>query len=88
MLYIGRKITVAVMNSIQKSPVKALNDATNMASAPALLSPSKRARTTSSLSDENNQTGQHPILRFAKMTEHATTPTRGSKLAAGYDLYR
>ncbi|KAK3101910.1 hypothetical protein FSP39_007271 [Pinctada imbricata] len=27
------------------------------------------------------------ILRFAKLTEHAFTPTRGSKLAAGYDLY-
>ena len=28
------------------------------------------------------------ILRFAKLTENAFTPTRGSKLAAGYDLYR
>ena len=28
------------------------------------------------------------LLRFAKLTEHAFTPTRGSKLAAGYDLYR
>ena len=28
------------------------------------------------------------VLRFAKLTEHAFTPTRGSKLAAGYDLYR
>jgi len=28
------------------------------------------------------------ILRFAKLTEHACSPTRGSKLAAGYDLYR
>ncbi|XP_069101796.1 deoxyuridine 5'-triphosphate nucleotidohydrolase, mitochondrial-like [Argopecten irradians] len=27
------------------------------------------------------------ILRFAKLTENAFTPTRGSKLAAGYDLY-
>ncbi|XP_033725494.1 deoxyuridine 5'-triphosphate nucleotidohydrolase, mitochondrial-like [Pecten maximus] len=27
------------------------------------------------------------VLRFAKMTEYAFTPTRGSKLAAGYDLY-
>jgi len=29
-----------------------------------------------------------PILRFAKLTEKALMPTRGSKLAAGYDLYR
>ncbi|XP_035671546.1 deoxyuridine 5'-triphosphate nucleotidohydrolase-like [Branchiostoma floridae] len=27
------------------------------------------------------------LLRFAKMTEHAFAPTRGSKQAAGYDLY-
>ncbi|XP_052786934.1 deoxyuridine 5'-triphosphate nucleotidohydrolase-like [Mya arenaria] len=26
-------------------------------------------------------------LRFAKLTQKALTPTRGSKLAAGYDLY-
>ena len=28
------------------------------------------------------------ILRFAKLTKNALSPTRGSKLAAGYDLYR
>jgi len=27
-------------------------------------------------------------LRFAKLTENALTPTRGSKLAAGFDLHR
>lgn len=27
------------------------------------------------------------FLRIAKLSEHAFTPTRGSKLAAGYDLY-
>jgi len=27
-------------------------------------------------------------LRFAKLTENASTPTRGSKLAAGFDLHR
>lgn len=27
------------------------------------------------------------VLRFAKLTSKAFTPTRGSKLAAGYDLY-
>merc|ERR1711970_1026265 len=27
------------------------------------------------------------MLRFAKMTENATAPTRGSPLSAGYDLY-
>jgi len=32
--------------------------------------------------------GESVMLRFAKLTEKALTPTRGSKLAAGYDLYR
>ena len=27
-------------------------------------------------------------LRFAKLTENAMTPTRGSNLAAGFDLHR
>ncbi|XP_037553027.1 deoxyuridine 5'-triphosphate nucleotidohydrolase, mitochondrial isoform X2 [Nematolebias whitei] len=31
--------------------------------------------------------GETPVLRFAKLSEHATTPTRGSTKAAGYDLY-
>ena len=28
------------------------------------------------------------VLKFAKLSENATTPTRGSSQAAGYDLYR
>merc|ERR1712071_107192 len=28
-----------------------------------------------------------PILKFAKLTPNATAPSRGSKFAAGYDLY-
>jgi len=28
-----------------------------------------------------------PTLRFAKLSEHAKAPTRGSSVAAGYDLY-
>lgn len=45
------------------------------------VSPSKRART------ETKPQEERPILRFAKLSEHATTPTRGSAKAAGYDLY-
>lgn len=45
------------------------------------VSPSKKART------ETNPAGERPVLRFAKLSEHATTPTRGSAKAAGYDLY-
>lgn len=46
------------------------------------LSPSKRARTETTAAEERS------VLRFAKISEHATTPTRGSARAAGYDLYR
>ncbi|CAJ1049368.1 deoxyuridine 5'-triphosphate nucleotidohydrolase%2C mitochondrial isoform X3 [Xyrichtys novacula] len=45
------------------------------------ISPSKRARTDTKPVEEK------PVLRFAKLSEHATTPTRGSAKAAGYDLY-
>ncbi|XP_069030074.1 deoxyuridine 5'-triphosphate nucleotidohydrolase, mitochondrial isoform X1 [Embiotoca jacksoni] len=44
-------------------------------------SPSKKARTGTTLPEER------PVLRFSKLSEHATTPTRGSAKAAGYDLY-
>ncbi|XP_065139915.1 deoxyuridine 5'-triphosphate nucleotidohydrolase, mitochondrial isoform X1 [Paramisgurnus dabryanus] len=43
------------------------------------VSPQKRCR--SHASEENM------VLKIAKLTENATTPTRGSNLAAGYDLY-
>lgn len=34
--------------------------------------------------DKNNEHGQ---LRVKRISEHAYLPTRGSKFAAGYDLY-
>ncbi|CAI5644946.1 unnamed protein product [Oreochromis niloticus] len=46
-----------------------------------LVSPSKRTRT------ETHPAEERPVLKFAKLSEHATTPTRGSAKAAGYDLY-
>lgn len=46
------------------------------------ISPSKRPRT------ETTAAEQRPVLKFAKLSEYATTPTRGSSKAAGYDLYR
>ncbi|XP_036420476.1 deoxyuridine 5'-triphosphate nucleotidohydrolase, mitochondrial isoform X1 [Colossoma macropomum] len=42
----------------------------------AAVSPAKRSRTENGF-----------VLKFAKLTENATTPTRGSSKAAGYDLY-
>ncbi|XP_028984657.1 deoxyuridine 5'-triphosphate nucleotidohydrolase, mitochondrial isoform X1 [Betta splendens] len=47
----------------------------------APVSPSKKPRT------ETNLTEERPVLRFARLSNHATTPTRGSSKAAGYDLY-
>ncbi|XP_078055974.1 deoxyuridine 5'-triphosphate nucleotidohydrolase, mitochondrial isoform X1 [Mustelus asterias] len=46
----------------------------NKASSPA-ASPAKRPRE------------EKPRLRFARLTENARSPSRGSKLAAGFDLY-
>lgn len=46
------------------------------------VSPSKRTRR------EEQPAEDRAVLRFAKLSEHATTPTRGSAKAAGYDLYR
>ncbi|XP_068131529.1 deoxyuridine 5'-triphosphate nucleotidohydrolase, mitochondrial isoform X2 [Hyperolius riggenbachi] len=48
--------------------------------APVPSSPAKRAK-------EEASERSKPLLRFAKLSEHASTPTRGSPLAAGYDLY-
>lgn len=53
----------------------------DVAAGGADVSPSKRART------ETAAEGR-PVLRFAKLSAHATTPTRGSVKAAGFDLYR
>ncbi|XP_012657280.1 deoxyuridine 5'-triphosphate nucleotidohydrolase, mitochondrial isoform X3 [Otolemur garnettii] len=47
-------------------------------SPPLVVSPSKRARTEEKGSIQ---------LRFARLSEHATAPSRGSARAAGYDLY-
>ncbi|KAF0043032.1 hypothetical protein F2P81_004369 [Scophthalmus maximus] len=69
---------------VSYSPVRCVSD--NMpvledtTDAPA-VSPSKRTRTDTRPAD------QRAVLRFAKLSEHARTPTRGSTKAAGYDLY-
>lgn len=49
---------------------------------PSAVSPSKKARIDQRASEVK------PVLKFAKLSENATTPTRGSTKAAGYDLYR
>uniref|UniRef100_A0A3P8V8R2 Deoxyuridine 5'-triphosphate nucleotidohydrolase n=1 Tax=Cynoglossus semilaevis TaxID=244447 RepID=A0A3P8V8R2_CYNSE len=47
----------------------------------ASVSPSKKAKLEAAAAEER------AVLRFAKLSEHATTPTRGSSNAAGFDLY-
>ncbi|TRY90185.1 hypothetical protein DNTS_033367 [Danionella cerebrum] len=48
----------------------------------AMDSPQKRLK-----SDEMNGHEHQMVLKFAKLTEKAKTPTRGSNRAAGFDLY-
>ncbi|XP_061739814.1 deoxyuridine 5'-triphosphate nucleotidohydrolase, mitochondrial isoform X1 [Nerophis ophidion] len=36
---------------------------------------------------KKSRTEERSLLRFAKLSEHATAPSRGSSKAAGYDLY-
>lgn len=47
------------------------------------VSPQKRCK-----SDAVNGHEEQKVLKFAKLTENATTPSRGSNRAAGFDLYR
>ena len=63
-----------------KSKMPTTEVASSMETGPT--TPSKKIRL------DTETTAQSPVLRFAKLTENAFTPTRGSKLAAGYDLYR
>uniref|UniRef100_H2ZPZ1 Deoxyuridine 5'-triphosphate nucleotidohydrolase n=1 Tax=Ciona savignyi TaxID=51511 RepID=H2ZPZ1_CIOSA len=36
---------------------------------------------------KKQKVAHNPVLKFAKLTANARSPTRGSALAAGYDLY-
>ncbi|XP_067941681.1 uncharacterized protein [Watersipora subatra] len=72
---------------MERSPVK-LSSTSNVEP----MSPHKRSkRTETSVEDKENLNINYddrtPVLRFAKLTEHAMAPTRGSKMSAGYDLY-
>uniref|UniRef100_A0A5F8GW72 Deoxyuridine 5'-triphosphate nucleotidohydrolase n=1 Tax=Monodelphis domestica TaxID=13616 RepID=A0A5F8GW72_MONDO len=48
---------------------------------PVAASPSKRSRPA------QQEEGTPVRLRFARLSEHATAPSKGSARAAGYDLY-
>ncbi|XP_074090847.1 deoxyuridine 5'-triphosphate nucleotidohydrolase, mitochondrial isoform X2 [Macrotis lagotis] len=70
------------MADCSRPPLPALHAAMPCSEAtPAAVSPSKRARPA-------QPEEQRPVrLRFARLSEHATTPSKGSARAAGYDLY-
>lgn len=51
-------------------------------------SPMKKMKLDAESCDiQPNKPAKEVTLKFAKLTQNATTPTRGSNLAAGYDLY-
>ncbi|XP_057692251.1 deoxyuridine 5'-triphosphate nucleotidohydrolase, mitochondrial isoform X1 [Corythoichthys intestinalis] len=62
----------------QHFPSRMINHNKEVADA-CYVSPSKRFK--------SNPAEDTSVLRFAKLSEHATRPTRGSAKAAGYDLY-
>ncbi|XP_043121061.1 deoxyuridine 5'-triphosphate nucleotidohydrolase, mitochondrial isoform X2 [Puntigrus tetrazona] len=69
-----RRVSVAAVRGLNGSGVgRGAGDA---------VSPQKRSK-----SDAVNGHEELNVLRFAKLTEHATTPSRGSSRAAGFDLY-
>ncbi len=66
--------SVASAALVSKMPCSEVTDA---------VSPQKRRK-----SDAVNGHEDLKVLKFAKLTENATTPSRGSNRAAGFDLYR
>lgn len=60
-------------------PLHALFSAMPCSEEIPTISPSKRARPAEDGAIR---------LRFVRLSEHATAPTKGSARAAGYDLYR
>ena len=75
--------TVEMALASKSSPMK------NLSNLPVLSSPSKRSKSSHSSEGCTAVTQKEKqVLRFAKLTSNAITPSKGSKLAAGYDLYR
>lgn len=69
------RLSVVILHALaSKMPCSEVTDA---------VSPQKRCK-----SDAVNGHEELKVLKFAKLTENATTPSRGSNRAAGFDLYR
>lgn len=66
--------SVTAASRVSKMPCSEVTEA---------VSPHKRSK-----SDAANGYEEQMVLKFAKLTENATTPSRGSNRAAGFDLYR
>lgn len=47
-----------------------------------------QAKTSSPVKGLKTGPDGRAVLKFAKLTENATVPTKGSTKSAGYDLYR
>ncbi|XP_050990537.1 deoxyuridine 5'-triphosphate nucleotidohydrolase, mitochondrial isoform X1 [Labeo rohita] len=65
--------SVTAASRVSKMPCSEVTEA---------VSPHKRSK-----SDAANGYEEQMVLKFAKLTENATTPSRGSNRAAGFDLY-
>ncbi|KAL2088912.1 hypothetical protein ACEWY4_015811 [Coilia grayii] len=83
--HLNGSVTTAVGVSFPRGQPHFANYSRNFGSAckevTEAVSPSKKSR-TELVTDISK-----PVLKFAKLTENATVPTRGSAKAAGYDLY-
>ncbi|XP_068407220.1 deoxyuridine 5'-triphosphate nucleotidohydrolase, mitochondrial isoform X3 [Eschrichtius robustus] len=74
----GSPLDPAPRGAVQLPALRPLTSARSLSREAQVISPSKRARPA-------EEGGMR--LRFVRLSEHATAPTRGSERAAGYDLY-
>ncbi|XP_043776647.1 deoxyuridine 5'-triphosphate nucleotidohydrolase, mitochondrial isoform X2 [Cervus elaphus] len=74
----GPPLDPTLRGSVLLPALRLLSSGRNLSRKAQVVSPSKRARAT--------EVGDMR-LRFARLSEHATAPTKGSARAAGYDLY-
>ncbi|XP_061036325.1 deoxyuridine 5'-triphosphate nucleotidohydrolase, mitochondrial isoform X4 [Eubalaena glacialis] len=75
----GSPLDPTPRGAVQLPALRPLTSARSLSREAQVISPSKRARPA-------GEGGMR--LRFVRLSEHATAPTRGSERAAGYDLYR
>ena len=78
-------ITIACLLTINYERLKVTGKVI-MAWAPA--GGDKNRRSPSPLEITTVSRNSAPKLKYAKLTEHASTPTKGSASAAGFDIYR